>query len=121
MSMSHIIDMTNHLPEAGNRTPIEKAGGSTLSIDDMVEAFGAEVWYYDAPPRRVSTANTLDTPGRRGVYVGRSTEEPHIQEFYKQESHAIRIPIRECCIYSACRAACATADREQLRGSTACA
>ena len=40
----------------------------------MVEAFGAEVWYYDAPPRRVSTANTLDTPGRRGIYVGRSNQ-----------------------------------------------
>ena len=65
--MMHIIDMTNHLPEAGSKTPIEKPKGSALNIDDMVEAFGAEVWYYDAPPRRVSTATTLDTPGRRGI------------------------------------------------------
>ena len=70
--MDHIIDMTNHMPEAGALTPVEKAGGQALDIDTMVEAFGAEVYYYNAPGRRTRTANTLDTPGRRGIYVGRA-------------------------------------------------
>ena len=72
VSMDHIIDVTNHVPEGSTLSPLGKVGGRVLEMDDMVDAFGAEVWYYDAPGRRVTKANTLDTPGRRGIYVGRS-------------------------------------------------
>ena len=34
------------LPEAGEETPMMKAGGTEVTIGDMVEAFGAYTVYY---------------------------------------------------------------------------
>ena len=48
-----------------------RAGGDCASIDDM-ECFGALVNYWEAPERRATRSKT-DVPGRRGIWVGRST------------------------------------------------
>ena len=37
----HICDVVSHLPEAGEETPMMRAGGTDVTIEDMVEAFGA--------------------------------------------------------------------------------
>ena len=38
----------------------------------MMEAYGAQVHYYEAAERRQVGSKQTDTPGRLGVYVGRS-------------------------------------------------
>ena len=71
-AMEHMADLVNHLPEAGHRTPAMMAGGEELTIEDMMEAFGAQVHYYEAAERRQVGSKQTDTPGRLGIYVGRS-------------------------------------------------
>ena len=48
------------------------AGGDELGIEDMMEAFGAAAYYYEAPERRQVGSKQTDTPGCLGVWVGRS-------------------------------------------------
>ena len=50
--MEYMADLVNHLPEAGHRTPAMMAGGEELTIEDMMEAFGAQVHYYEVAERR---------------------------------------------------------------------
>ena len=69
--MDHIHDLINHAPEAGGTSPIEKAGGDPISIDDM-EVFGCLVYYYEAPERRSAPKQT-DPSGRQGIWVGRAS------------------------------------------------
>ena len=33
--MDHAHDVINHMPEAGEKTPVQKAGGVLLDIDNM--------------------------------------------------------------------------------------
>ena len=70
--MEHVGDVVNHMQEAGHRTPAMLAGGEELTIEDMMEAFGALTWYYQAAERRVVGSRQGDLPGRKGIYVGRS-------------------------------------------------
>ena len=72
VAMEHMADITNHLPEAGHRTPVMIAGGEEMQIEDMMEAFGAQAYYYEAEDRRQVGSKQNDPPGRLGVYVGRS-------------------------------------------------
>ena len=67
-----MADMVNHLPEAGCKTPAMLAGGEELIVEDMMEAFGALVHYYESTERRQVGAKQTDTPGRKGIWVGRS-------------------------------------------------
>ena len=71
-AMEHMADLVNHLPEAGHKTPAMMAGNEELTIEDMMEAYGAQVHYYEAAERRQVGSKQTDTPGRLGVYVGRS-------------------------------------------------
>ena len=71
-AMRHMADLTNHLPEAGGDSPAKKAGGEELEIEDMMEAFGAQAYYYEASERRQQGSKQTDTRGRLGVWVGRS-------------------------------------------------
>ena len=71
VAMDHIHDLINHAPEAGGTSPIEKAGGDPISIDDM-EVFGCLVYYYEAPERRSAPKQT-DPSGRQGIWVGRAS------------------------------------------------
>ena len=72
VAMEHMADIANHLPEAGHRTPAMIAGGEELQIEDMMEAFGAQAYYYEAEDRRHVGSKQNDPPGRLGMYVGRS-------------------------------------------------
>ena len=72
VGMDHMADMANHLPEAGHQSPAMLAGGDELGIEDMMEAFGAAAYYYEAPERRQVGSKQTDTPGCLGVWVGRS-------------------------------------------------
>ena len=72
VAMEHMADIVNHLPEAGHRTPVMIAGGEELQIEDMMEAFGAQAYYYEAPERRQVGSKQTDPPGKLGIYVGRS-------------------------------------------------
>ena len=69
--MDHIHDLINHAPEAGGTSPIEKAGGDPISIDDM-EVFGCLAYYYEVPERRSAPKQT-DPSGRRGIWVGKAS------------------------------------------------
>ena len=40
VGMDHACDIVNHMPEAGKKTPAEKAGADVLDIDTMVEVHG---------------------------------------------------------------------------------
>ena len=71
-AMEHMADLVNHLPEAGHKTPAMIAGNEELTIEDMMEAFGAQVHYYEAAERRQVGSKQTDNPGRLGIYVGRS-------------------------------------------------
>jgi hypothetical protein len=71
-AMDHAHDIINHMPEAGEESPVQKAGGVPLDIDHMCEVFGALVYYYEAPERRSIGAGQTDTSGRKAIYVGRS-------------------------------------------------
>ena len=64
--------MANYLPEAGEETPMMRAGGTDVTVEDMVEAFGAYTVYYESKERRPSKGRQTDAPGRKGIYVGRS-------------------------------------------------
>ena len=64
--MEHAGDIVNHMPEAGKETPVFKAGGEDLTIDDAMECFGAKVWYYEARERRQTRTKQNDTSGRLG-------------------------------------------------------
>ena len=70
VAMDHIHDLINHAPEAGGTSPVEKAGGDPIQVDDM-EVFGCLVYYYEAPERRSAPKQT-DPSGRKGIWVGRS-------------------------------------------------
>ena len=70
--MDHAHDIINHMPEAGEYSPVQQAGGVPLDIDNMCEVLGALVYYYEAPERRSIGANQTDTSGRKAIYVGRS-------------------------------------------------
>lgn len=70
--MDHAHDIINHMPEAGDETRVQRAGGVPLDIDTMCEVFGALVYYYEAPERRSIGAIQTDTSGRKAIYVGRS-------------------------------------------------
>ena len=48
-AIDHAHDIINHMPEAGEETPVQKAGEVPLDIDNMCEVFGALVYYYEAP------------------------------------------------------------------------
>ena len=67
VGMDHMADMTNHLPKAGHQSPAMLAGGDELAIEDMMEAFGAAAYYYEAPERRQVGSKQTDTPGCLGV------------------------------------------------------
>ena len=71
-AMTHMADLANHMPEAGGDSPAKKAGGEDLEVDDMMEAFGAMAYYYEAQERRQPGSKQTDTRGRRCVWVGRS-------------------------------------------------
>ena len=71
-AMGHMADLTNHMPEAGGDSPAKKAGGEELEVEDMMEAFGAQAYYFEAPERRQTGSKQTDTRGRLGVWVGRS-------------------------------------------------
>ena len=71
-SMTHMADLSNHMPEAGGASPAKKAGGEDLQIEDMMEAFGAQAYYFEASERRLTGSKQTDTRGRLGVWVGRS-------------------------------------------------
>ena len=71
-AMDHVHDLVNHSPEAGDKTPAEKAGGHVLDIDNMVETFGSLVYYYESPERRAVKGHQTDPSARKGLYVGRS-------------------------------------------------
>ena len=51
VAMEHMADIANHLLEAGHRTLVMIAGGEELQIEDMMEAFGAQAYYYEATER----------------------------------------------------------------------
>ena len=75
--MDHIHDLVNNSPKTGDKTPMQRARGDCVNIDDM-ECFGALVHYWEAPERRATRSKTLadvatDVPGRRDIWVGRST------------------------------------------------
>ena len=72
VGMTHMADMINHMPEAGCHTPAMRAGGEELVVEDMMEVFGAQVHYYEAPERRQAGSKQVDTRGKLGVWVGRS-------------------------------------------------
>ena len=72
VGMDHIHDLINHAPEAGGTSPVEKAGGDPISVDDM-EVFGCLVYYYEAPERRSAPKQT-DPSGRSGIWVGRACD-----------------------------------------------
>ena len=71
-AMQHVGDVINHMPEGTHKTPAMLAGGEELTIEDMMEAFGALTYYYQASERRVVGSRQSDLPGRLGIYVGRS-------------------------------------------------
>ena len=73
VAMDHAHDMINNSQEAGKQTPVEKAGGDKLDIDNAVEVFGTLVYYYESPARRAVGGNQTDPPARQGLWVGRST------------------------------------------------
>ena len=73
VAMDHAHDMINSSQEAGKQTPVEKAGGDKLDIDNAVEVFGTLVYYYESPARRAVGGNQTDPPARQGLWVGRST------------------------------------------------
>ena len=68
--MDHAHDIINHMPEAGEESPVQKAGGVPLDIE--CEVFGALIYCYEAPTRRSIGASQTDTSGRKAIYVGRS-------------------------------------------------
>ena len=71
-AMTHMADLTNHMPEAGGVSPAKKAGGEDMEVEDMMEAFGAQAYYFEASERRQTGSKQTDTRGRLGVWVGRS-------------------------------------------------
>ena len=74
----HISDVVNHLPEAGEETPMMKAGGTEVTIEDMVEAFGAYTVYYESKERRPSKGRQTDAPGTGASWVMRPR---HVRTF----------------------------------------
>ena len=46
--MTHMADLANYMREAGGDSPAKKAGGETLEVEDMMEAFGVLACYYEA-------------------------------------------------------------------------
>ena len=44
-AMDHARDIINHMPGAGDESPVQKAGGVPLDIDNMREVFGALVYF----------------------------------------------------------------------------
>ena len=70
--MGHMADLTNYVPEAGGDSPAKKAEGEAMEVEEMMEAFGAQAYYYEASERRQQGSKQTDTRGRLGVWVGRS-------------------------------------------------
>ena len=63
-AMDHAHDIINHMPEAGEYSPVQQAGGVPQDIDNMCEVFGALVYYYEAPERRSIGASQT---GRKAI------------------------------------------------------
>lgn len=71
-TMEHAGDIVNQMPEAGKATPVYRAGGEDLTVDDAMECYGAKAWYYEASERRQTRTKQNDTSGRLGIWLGRS-------------------------------------------------
>ena len=49
----------NHIPLAGDKTPVQKAGGIQLDVMQNFEVFGVQVYYHEHVPAR---EGKLDAP-----------------------------------------------------------
>ena len=71
LAVEHGLDVCNYLPEAGQKSPMEKATGQAYDIHDNTYPFGCKVLFWEAPERRTGKE---DLPTKTGVYLGRSDQ-----------------------------------------------
>ena len=69
----HATDVGNHLQEAGDKSPVQKAGGRQVDILEEFHVFGSKAVVYQASARK---EGAMDMPGRKAIYLGRSETVP---------------------------------------------
>ena len=82
----HAVDVFNDLPEAGDKTPLEKMGRVKRVLGEVEHVFGSEVRFYEDPKRRLG--GKTDATTKRGIYLGRCRTMPggvKIAEVYYNE------------------------------------
>ena len=73
-SLVHINDCINHTSYAGEKSPVESAGGDPVDLEsDDSHVYGALTIHFEAKERRDAK---LDSPGRISMYAGRSFTVP---------------------------------------------